>query len=160
MPDPTLFAPGLPSLSSCSAPTPPAPPSERRLVHWVTEAAASAVPGGRTSLRRVLERWRIAPELGEALLLAGTELLSNAIRHAGDAAGSPRVTVTLADGWLQLDVADGDPCMPCFGLDVDGEAESGRGLVIVSFLVREVGGELTAFRAGSGKVVRVRVPAV
>ncbi|MFE1885269.1 ATP-binding protein [Streptomyces diastatochromogenes] len=144
--DPTLFAPG--------------PPSGCRLVHWATGVAASAVPGVRTSLRRVLERWRIAPELAEALLLAGAELLSNAIRHAGDVTGSLRVTVTLADGWLQLDVADGDPGMPCFGLDVDGESESGRGLVIVSFLVREAGGELTAFRAGSGKVVRVRVPAV
>ncbi|OXY95067.1 hypothetical protein BEK98_18195 [Streptomyces diastatochromogenes] len=111
-------------------------------------------------MRCVLEYWRIAPELGEALLLAGTELLSNAIRHAGDVTGSLRVTVTLAEGWLQLDVADGDPCMPCFGLDADGEAEGGRGLMIVSFLVREAGGELTAFRAGSGKVVRVRLPAV
>ncbi|MGV4988503.1 ATP-binding protein [Streptomyces sp. NRAIS4] len=158
--DPTLFAPGLPSLSPCSVPAPPAPSPGRRLVHWTTEAAASAVPGGRTSLRYVLEDWRIAPEPGEALLLAGTELLSNAIRHAGDVTGRLRVTVTLADGWLQLDVADGDPCMPHFGLDVDGEAESGRGLVIVGFLVREAGGELTAFRAGSGKVVRVRVPVV
>lgn len=120
----------------------------------------------RASLRRTLRGWGVAFPCVEMLLLVGTELLSNAVRHAGAEGGRPRVTVVLAGGRLRLDVADGDPRLPHFargavpgaGLGVDADAEGGRGLAIVSFLVEEAGGELAAFRAATGKVVRVHVP--
>ncbi|MBT2422469.1 ATP-binding protein [Streptomyces sp. ISL-22] len=132
----------------------------RRLAHWTTEAMAAAVPGLRTSLRHTLEGWHVSPERIEVLLLIGTELLSNAVRHAGAAADRLCVTVTLGGGRLQLEVADGDPRLPCVALDAGAEAESGRGLAIVHFLVCETGGELVAFRVATGKVVRVRIPLV
>ncbi|MEV3992640.1 ATP-binding protein [Streptomyces sp. NPDC049837] len=119
----------------------------------------SVVPRVRASVRSALEEWDVSPERTEALVLAVTELVSNAIRHVDVMAGRLRVTVTFSRGWLQLDVADGDPRLPRIGLDADMEAESGRGLMILGFLACEAGGELAAFRTGPGKVVRVRVPA-
>nr|WP_279626765.1 ATP-binding protein [Streptomyces flavidovirens] len=126
------------------------------------EPTVAAVPRVRASVRSVLGGWRIEPDRAEDMLLAVTELVSNAIRHAGATTDRLRVAITLAAGWLQLDVADGDSALPPTALEVElspAEAESGRGLVIVDCLVREAGGRLMAFRAGGGKVVRVRIPA-
>ncbi|CAM5669416.1 ATP-binding protein [Streptomyces narbonensis] len=155
-------------IRSVPTPTPPPPRPGRRLACWVARGAVLEVPRVRASLRRTLEGWGIAFPCVELLLLVGTELLSNAVRHAGAEGGRPRVTVALAGGRLRLDVADGDPRMPHFArsvgpgadLGVDVDAEGGRGLAIVSFLVDEAGGELAAFRVAVGKVVRVCVPIV
>ncbi|MEV7547390.1 ATP-binding protein [Streptomyces sp. NPDC089915] len=118
----------------------------------------------RTAMRRAPRGWDVAPERAEALLLVATELLSNAVRHAGSAECGVRVTVALRGGRLWLDVADGDPVLPCVdpaaAADVGADAEGGRGLLIVGFLVGEAGGRLAAFRVPSGKVVQVRIPAV
>ncbi|MEU9998221.1 ATP-binding protein [Streptomyces sp. NPDC050848] len=155
-------APSAPS----SAPAPPS--AGRRLACWAAWGAAFEVPRVRARLRRTLEGWGVALPCVDLLLLAGTELLSNAVRHAGGAGGRLRVTVSLGGGRLQLDVADGDPRLPCLtqGADPDGDsdagldvdAEGGRGLAITSFLVDEAGGQLAAFRVAAGKVVRIRVP--
>ncbi|MFD3944793.1 ATP-binding protein [Streptomyces sp. NPDC058579] len=155
-------------------PSVPASPSPgRRLACWVAWGAAFEVPRVRARLRRTLEAWGVALPCVDLLLLAGTELLSNAVLHAGGAGGAGgrlRVTVSLGGGRLQLDVADGDPRLPCLtqgagpdadlegDLGVDADAEGGRGLAITSFLVDEAGGQLAAFRAATGKVVRIRVP--
>ncbi|MEU9700590.1 hypothetical protein [Streptomyces sp. NPDC047981] len=40
------------------------------------------------------------------------------------------------------------------------DAEGGRGLAIVGFLVDEAGGRLEAFRVSTGKVVRIHVPTI
>lgn len=145
-----------------SSPIPPALVSSswgRRLARWRVEALPSGVPQVRTSLRRTLQRWGVAPERAETLLLAATELLSNAVRHAGrGAAARVCLTVALRGGHVCLDVADGDPFLPCVGPDVGVEAEGGRGLLIVDCLVGEVGGWLAVFRVPSGKVVGVRIP--
>ncbi|MFI1938761.1 ATP-binding protein [Streptomyces purpureus] len=144
------------SVSSVIAP--PARPPGRRIACWSARGVAFEVPRVRARLRRTLEGWGVVCPCVELLLLAGTELLSNAVRHAGGAGGRLRVTVTLGGGRLQLDVADGDPRLPRFSPGADVDAESGRGLAIVSFLVDEAGGELAAFRAAAGKVVRIRIP--
>ncbi|MFJ9821883.1 ATP-binding protein [Streptomyces sp. NPDC101151] len=156
-PTPSATCPLSPPLRA--VPLPPDRSPARRLVHWAVEAAAVSVPEVRASMRRALEDWHVAPERIEVLLLVGSELLANAVRHAGGVAGRLCATVTLAGGWVQLDVADGDPRLPHVGLDAGGEAEGGRGLAIVDFLVGEAGGDLAAFRVLSGKVVRVRIPA-
>ncbi|MEU4266720.1 ATP-binding protein [Streptomyces sp. NPDC026092] len=181
MPGPMLVAAQSPAVplprSRAGSPAPsvppsvPAPPSPgRRLACWAAWGAAFEVPRVRARLRRTLEAWGVALPCVDLLLLAGTELLSNAVRHAGGAGGRLRVTVSLGGGRLQLDVADGDPHLPCLtqgtdseadpdaDMDVDAEAEGGRGLAITSFLVDEAGGRLAAFRAATGKVVRIRVP--
>ncbi|MFI1760796.1 ATP-binding protein [Streptomyces sp. NPDC020800] len=157
---PVSSAVAPPPLLSCVTPASAAlPPRRRRLARWVTEAVAAEVPGVRASMRRSLEEWGVPSGCVEDLLLIGTELLSNAVRHAGGAAGRPCVTVTRDGGLLQLDVADGDRRLPCVGLDAGAEAEGGRGLLIVRVLVSRAGGELSAFPVASGKVVRVRIPA-
>ncbi|MFG2328097.1 ATP-binding protein [Streptomyces sp. NPDC048604] len=150
------------------------PPRSRRLARWAVKAAASEVSRVRASLRRTLAAWGVSSERAEVLLLVATELLSNAVRHAGGPAGRTCLTVALCGGRLRLDVADGDPRLPSFAQDagadvapdagpgadlgVDAAAEGGRGLAIVRFLVDEAGGRLAAIRVSTGKVVRIRMP--
>lgn len=155
------FAARPASDSLCSMSVPPASARRGAGARWAMEPTVAAVPRVRASVRSVLGGWRIEPDRAEDMLLAVTELVSNAIRHAG-ATGRLRVAITLAAGWLQLDVADGDSALPPSASEVElssADAESGRGLVIVDCLAREAGGRLMAFRAGGGKVVRVRIPA-
>ncbi|MEV7420920.1 ATP-binding protein [Streptomyces sp. NPDC089919] len=160
----TATPPGAPAV-----PLPALPPPGPRLVRWAARAAVVEVPRIRAALRGVLADWGVAPECADLLLLAGTELLSNAVRHAGGASGRLHVTVALGAGRLRLDVADADPRLPRLAPSADpgAEAEGGRGLAIAGFLADEAGGLLTAFRAATGKatgktagkVVRIRIPA-
>ncbi|UGY92178.1 ATP-binding protein [Streptomyces gobiensis] len=141
--------------------TPPqsAPTHDRSFVHWTLRPTVAAVPNIRARVRAVLEDWQIAPTLTDMLLLAISELVSNAVRHAGAVTDRLRTTVTLGGGWLQLEVADGDPSLPRVCLKAGPEAESGRGLMIIGVLAAELSGEMVAVPRGSGKVVKVRVPA-
>ncbi|MFE2141322.1 ATP-binding protein [Streptomyces sp. NPDC059456] len=114
----------------------------------------------RTRVRAVLEGWRVAPEAVDVLLLAVSELAANVVRHA---AGTGRMRVAMAcdRGWLSLEVADrgARPArLPDGAAEVDPEAESGRGLLIVQLLAAEAGGEL-CFAAGEfGTCVKVLLP--
>ncbi|MFD8142905.1 ATP-binding protein [Streptomyces sp. NPDC059708] len=166
MPSPTSTAPLAPlsrprATPAAAAPAPP--PAGRRLAVWMLEPTPAEVPRLRTAMRRALRGWGVAPACAETLLLAATELLSNAVRHGGSAECRVRVTLALRSGRLCLDVADGDPSLPCVdpaaAADAGADAEGGRGLLIVGFLVGEAGGRLAAFRVPSGKVVRIRIPA-
>ncbi|GAA0316107.1 hypothetical protein GCM10010302_64000 [Streptomyces polychromogenes] len=178
MPSPASAAspaapPGPHLAASRAVPATPAQPPGWRLAAWVLELAASEVPRLRAAMRRTLRSWGVAASRAEVLLLVATELLSNAVRHAGSEGGASRrvrvtvaitATVGLRSGRLCLDVADGDPALPCVGpqagAGVGADAEGGRGLLIVNCLVGEAGGRVAAFRVPSGKVVRVRIPAV
>lgn len=140
----------------------PVPPRGCSSVSWAVRPRADLVPRVRASLRSTLEGWKVDPDRVEVLLLVATELVSNAVRHAGAVTRRLRITLALGEGWLQLDVADGDPALPRIGPDVERpalEAESGRGLLIVGLLIHGSEGELAAFRAELGKVVRARIPA-
>ncbi|MBT2509335.1 ATP-binding protein [Streptomyces sp. ISL-98] len=131
----------------------------RSSVHWAPKPTVATVPRIRTCVRAVLEGWRISPAVADALLLVVSELVTNAVQYAGAVTDRLRVTVTFGGGWLQLEVADGDPALPCAGAEVDPDAEGGRGLMIVHLLVAEMCGELAALPCGRGKAVRVRIPA-
>ena len=107
-------------------------------------------PGdARRAAREVLVRWRL-PGLVDAVVLAVSELVTNAVRY-----GRPRVSLELSRRSEQVRVAvhDGDPTEPPTG---DGEAgpdaESGRGLSIVQKLADEVVVEQVP---DDGKIVRV-----
>jgi two-component sensor histidine kinase len=141
--------------------TPPAPtpPRRHRFVHRLPTPTTASVPRTRARVGAVLEGWRVAPDVADTLLLAVSELVANAVRHAGAVTERLRVTLTLDGGRLQLEVADGDPTLPPLDQEAEPDAESGRGLMIVGLLVAEASGDLTAFRRGAGKVVRVRIPA-
>ena len=112
------------------------------------------------SVRAALDDWRVTPDQGGLLILAASELVTNAVRHAGAVTGRLGATLALGGGWLRFEVADGDPALPDFGRGADVEAEGGRGLMIVGLLAAEAGGGLVAFPDGAGKVVGIRVPAV
>ncbi|WP_051696297.1 ATP-binding protein [Streptomyces sp. NRRL S-244] len=149
--------------ATASAATPGAPASlrVRGSAHWVAEPAPAAVPLLRTRVRAVLAGWPVSAEVADVLLLAVSELAGNVVQHAA-AGGRMRVGLAFDGGWLRLEVADQvvrPPRPPRLAEEVDPDAESGRGLLIVQLLAAEAGGELS-FSAGEfGTTVRVFLPA-
>lgn len=142
------------------APRSGAPPAGRSFVCWALRPTLAAVPQVRAYVRAVLEGWQVAADLADALILIVSELAANAVQHAGAATDRLRVAVTLGEGWLLLEVVDGDPCLPRFGLEAGPDEEGGRGLMVVGLVLAEAGGEMVALPRGSGKVVSVRIPVV
>ncbi|WP_411121558.1 ATP-binding protein [Streptomyces sp. x-19] len=121
-------------------------PSEPRSVGWV-----------RRELRRQLEQWGLAGELGESAALLVSELMANAVR-AQVAGGGTWVGVRFAlEGGgrrVRLEVRDGSGGRPVINdkqaEETEGEAaECGRGLVLVDALASGWGVEPD----GIGKVV-------
>ncbi|MFE4261891.1 ATP-binding protein [Streptomyces sp. NPDC056883] len=136
-------------------------PRARGFGRWAAEPTAATVPLIRSRVRSILEGWDIAAEIADVLLLAASELVGNVVLHAAGA-GRLRVEVSLRGGWLQLEVADGAsplPRLPHPRDEVDQDAESGRGLLIVHLMATEAGGRLSVRADEFGKSVRVRVPA-
>ncbi|WP_327260746.1 ATP-binding protein [Streptomyces sp. NBC_01232] len=136
-------------------------PAVRSFVHWVAEPTAESVPQVRSRVRAMLDDWRVAAEVVDALLLTVSELVGNVVLHVGAGAGRMRVALAVGGGWLRLEVADGGaglPRLPAPRREVDPDAESGRGLLMVQLLAAELGGELSVVVGGLGKAVRVRVP--
>ncbi|MEU7038893.1 ATP-binding protein [Streptomyces sp. NPDC046237] len=133
----------------------------RIFVHWVPEPTAATVPQVRSHVRSLLERWRIATDVADALLLAVSELVGNVVQHAAAATGRIRVAVSRGEGWLCLQVTDGAAALPHLpepAAEVDPDAEGGRGLLLIQLMAAELGGELAVVAHELGKCVRVRVP--
>ncbi|KOU14930.1 hypothetical protein ADK52_36305 [Streptomyces sp. WM6372] len=114
----------------------------------------------RTRVRAVLEGWPVPAEAADVLLLAVSELAGNVVQHAA-AGGRMRVGLSFDGGRLWLEVADRgvrQPRPPHPADEVDPDAESGRGLLIVQLLAAEAGGELSVVASESGTSVRVFLP--
>ncbi|MFD4411272.1 ATP-binding protein [Streptomyces sp. NPDC058246] len=124
---------------------------------WVMRPTLACAPRARAGVRVALRCRGVPADLEDMLLLAVTELVSNVVRHA--VTDWLCAAITFGRDWIQLDVGDGDPALPGVGSEVDVEAEGGRGLFIVDLLVADASGVVNVFPCGSGKVVRVRVPA-
>ncbi|MCX4524240.1 MULTISPECIES: ATP-binding protein [unclassified Streptomyces] len=138
-----------------------APTPARTFVHWVCAPTPASVPLVRTRVRAVLDGWRIAGDVADTLLLAVSELVGNVVQHAAAQTGRMRVGVSCGGGWLRLEVADGAaelPRLPDPAVQVELDAEGGRGLLLVQLLAAEAGGELAVLVHEFGKSVRVRVP--
>ncbi|MCD9194667.1 ATP-binding protein [Streptomyces albireticuli] len=94
-----------------------------------------------------------------AVLLVVSELVANAVRHAGDRSPTVDVTVAVGAGQFVVGVVDQDPRLP----DLSPEA-SGDGLRTVTDLTAAHGGTLRVEPAphGRGKamVARFRIPGV
>lgn len=110
-------------------------------------------PGqARRAVRDVLLRWHL-PALVDAVVLAASELVTNAVRY-----GRPplRVVVRRNAADVRLDVHDGEPREPgsAGSRGAPEQAESGRGLEIVKSLA-VVGCEQIP---GDGKVVYATFP--
>jgi anti-sigma regulatory factor (Ser/Thr protein kinase)/PAS domain-containing protein len=103
----------------------PAPPREARLL----------VPGAPTDVRRarafvasVLASWRMPELAGGAAELLTSELVTNAIRHAG---GPVTVVVRYTGAEVRIEVGDSGPPAQLAVPEPDDDALGGRGLLLV-----------------------------
>lgn len=115
----------------------------RRRVRLTTGPAAVAEARGR--VRAAICAWDVPVDPDVAVLLT-SELMTNAIRH------EPSETVTLAVtyscGQFRVDVHDTSRALPLV-VDAPGDAETGRGLMLVATLAAEWG----YYRTPAGKAV-------
>jgi DNA-binding NarL/FixJ family response regulator len=99
----------------------------------------------RLDLRKALEA-RMEPDALATVELLATELVTNAVQHAGSTA---QVTAAVTSRGLRVAVADGGPGVPAVRHGGTAEAESGRGLALVESLSNAWGIEQSA----AGKAV-------
>lgn len=112
----------------------------------------SSAMAARAFAREVLSGWR-EPEAAEAVLLLVSELVANAVLHAGT---TVEVVMRRRGGRLRVEVSDDSPVLPA-ARDFDTDATTGRGLGLVELLATAWGAEP---RAEHGKVVWFEVDAV
>ena len=130
----------------------------RRVVRLA--GALSAVAVARDEVAAAIGAWRVRVDPDVAILLT-SELVTNAVTHAtanrnGKAAGRgmPGEVVLLViaadDAGLRVDVHDGSGDLPIVsGCAAEAEAETGRGLLLVTSLSAEWG----FYRTAGGKAV-------
>ncbi|MEU4381418.1 ATP-binding protein [Micromonospora echinofusca] len=114
------------------------------------EPVAEACRRARELVTDACGRWNVPEAVGPASLVL-SELVGNVVRHAGT---PMRVTLTLRRPYLHVAVTDGDRTLVRAGCP-DGQAEGGRGLL----LVRELAQVWGSSPAGDGKVVWAILPA-
>ncbi len=146
------MTPMVPTRPTRSA-SPPLPVSKHQCrVPLLADLGAAAA--ARAVVAESIRAWRSPVDPDVAVLLT-SELVANAVTHGAPAAGR-FVLLTLAceAAWLRVDVHDGSGDLPV--LDVapaDGQAgadaESGRGLLLVTSLSAEWG----FYRTPGGKAV-------
>ncbi|PRX01835.1 UNVERIFIED_ORG: serine phosphatase RsbU (regulator of sigma subunit) [Actinomadura viridilutea] len=115
-------------------------------VSWDLPGDPAAIRRARGLVRDRLARWDL-PELADSTALLASELVTNAIRHAGG-----RVTLRLVrEGGLVCEVFDSSDARPRVRRHGDAlrDAESGRGLHVVGSIARRWG----VRRTPTGKVV-------
>ncbi|KWW99002.1 putative PAS/PAC sensor protein [Carbonactinospora thermoautotrophica] len=115
-------------------------------VAWRVPAIAEAARLARWLVRRKVAEWGGDAEAGYTAGLLASELVTNAVVHAGGDALT--LVVARADGGLRVEVHDrgrGEPALR----RADGTAEQGRGLLVVDALSTAWGHALTP----TGKVV-------
>ncbi|MGW1074052.1 ATP-binding protein [Streptomyces sp. NPDC002537] len=114
-----------------------------------------AVRQARRDTAAALSEYGLCPNtsFNGAVLLAVSELVTNAVRHAADRSPTVDVTIALGAGQLVIGVADQDPCLPCLSPDVMGD-----GLRTVADLATAYHGALSVEPAvhGCGKAVLIR----
>ncbi|MFC6065680.1 SpoIIE family protein phosphatase [Streptomyces ochraceiscleroticus] len=93
------------------------------------DAVPAAVPEGRAFLAATLGAWQLAGLTDDARLLT-SELLTNAVRHAG---GPVRLRLCRTESGLTVEVTDRSPQFPHPRTPGTGD-ESGRGLTLVDAL--------------------------
>ncbi|MGN6606626.1 MAG: ATP-binding protein [Jatrophihabitans sp.] len=91
---------------------------------------------GREFARQTLAAWNLG-ELSDDVALGATELVTNAVRHAG----TDIVLKLVLDGRVIVSVRDGEPALdhPLVGHMADPYATSGRGLHLVAAISTDWG---------------------
>jgi anti-sigma regulatory factor (Ser/Thr protein kinase) len=132
----------------------------RRVVRL--ESRLSAVAAARTEVEAAIGAWCVAVDPDVAILLT-SELVTNAVTHAtarrrrdgeaarrGFAAGAVLLVIVADDAGLRVDVHDGCGDLPVLAdCPADADAETGRGLLLVTSLSAEWG----FYRTPGGKAV-------
>jgi len=137
-----------------------------KVVSWVLLCAPSSVPRARRLVRATLARWDVptddpASEVWEDLELVVGELTGNASRFCQ---GRFRMTLQAHRDHIRLEVVDDGAGTEALHLTSTAppppDAESGRGLVIVSALAERWGAErtTTSVAGGSGTKVWAELP--
>ncbi|AXK31381.1 GAF domain-containing protein [Streptomyces armeniacus] len=112
---------------------------------WTLDAQPGEVRTARAEVRARLTAWALPHEAVETAELLVSELVTNAVRHAGGDRVGLRLVRTAA---LQCEVTDEDHTLPVLR-DTAGEDSPGRGLRVVARLAHEWG----ASRTAGGKTV-------
>jgi hypothetical protein len=131
-----------------AAGAPPALDGPSWTTTWDTLPSPSVMPAVRERAAAVLTEWDLRGEAAQPSLLALTELLTNAIEHAGPPL---RVTLELGADFVRVEVHDCTPRAPRSHPRADG---CGRGLEIVAALSLRHGWTPDAH----GKIVWADIP--
>ena len=122
-------------------------------------ARLSAVAAARDEVAAAIRAWRVCVDPDVAILLT-SELVTNAVTHAANQNGAAAkrgmtgktvlLVISADDAWLRVDVHDGSGDLPVVsGCVADSDAETGRGLLLVTSLSADWG----FYRTAGGKAV-------
>ncbi|MBO0820606.1 MAG: ATP-binding protein [Nocardiopsaceae bacterium] len=124
----------------------PPRPTETQLRQILLAADPRAAAEARQQVRATIAVWDLPVDPETASLLV-SELITNAVTH--DGTGAITMAVRVARGRLRVDVHDNSAKLPRPELDPGGDAETGRGLLLVGTLADEWG----YYRTPGGKAV-------
>lgn len=110
-------------------------------------ASAGSVRTARNFLSGVLGEWGVAEDLADVAVLLASEVVTNAVLHAGT---ELTVQVRRRGEGLRVEVLDGSPVRPA-SRGYDDEAVTGRGMALVDALARSWG--VAPEPDGDGKAV-------
>jgi anti-sigma regulatory factor (Ser/Thr protein kinase) len=116
-------------------------------------ANPAAAAAARSVVEDAIRTWRVPVDADAAILLT-SELVTNAVTHGTPAAGTfVLLTIACDAAGLRVDVHDGSGDLPVLDTsvldDAPAEAETGRGLLLVTTLSAEWG----FYRTSAGKAV-------
>ena len=123
----------------------PTRPTEMRGCRARLTAGPAAAAVARRQVRAAICGWEIPVDPDVAILLT-SELVTNAIRH--EVTGIVTLAITCSVGQLRVDVHDTSRSLPML-IDAPVDAETGRGLMLVTSLSAEWG----FYRTPAGKAV-------
>ncbi|MFJ2259691.1 ATP-binding protein [Streptomyces sp. NPDC087844] len=99
----------------------------------------SHVPTARQRVRKTLAGWGITDDLAADITLSANELVTNAVAHCRVSHAQVRVTLTLLEAYLFLEVHDPDRDRVPRVREHGPDAEGGRGLTLVGQLAHSWG---------------------
>lgn len=120
-------------------------PTELRIRRVLLAAGPAAAGEARSQVRAAICAWEVPVDPSIAVLLT-SELVTNAIRY--ETGETVALAIDCSQGQLRVDVHDSSGDIPVV-LDTPGEAEAGRGLMLVATLSDEWG----FYRTPAGKAV-------
>ncbi|MDT0341314.1 ATP-binding protein [Streptomyces sp. DSM 44938] len=103
---------------------------------------SSARIARRLTGRLLQQRWMLPPDLTEEAVLLVSELVGNAVQHAGAAVFGLRIR--RRRGWIRVEVRDPSRALPCLLPVREMDVDSGRGLFLVDTLADRWGVDLLA----------------